>query len=162
MVPLTSVLLLSLIPYLLSALADATRDFFHSYTPISSSLCLNLPLPLKADWVQSFHNQKSQQQWWQRQPCSIVLSPDKGPTPTAPTEEPGKMKHKPIRDFQETFRENKCLNFFFRQTSNVGFSEFYKVAKWMVFNEVSKSTSSTPRAAFAWVPTLRHRSHKPV
>lgn len=31
--------------------------------------------------------------------------PIQGPTPTAPTEEPEKMKHKPIRDIQETFRK---------------------------------------------------------
>lgn len=31
--------------------------------------------------------------------------PIQGPTPTAPTEEPEKMKHKPVRDIQETFRK---------------------------------------------------------
>lgn len=137
--------------------------FFHSYTPASCSLCLNLPLLLKAEWVQSSHNQRSPQQWCQRQPCLIVLSPYKGPTPTAPTEEQEKMKHKPIRDIQETFRENKCLTCLFsRQKSNVGFSEVYKVAKWVDYNGVSKSTSLRPRAASAWVPTLRHGSQKPV
>lgn len=136
---------------------------FHSYTPASSSLCLNLPLPLKAGWVQSSHNWRSKQQWWQRQSCLIVLSPYRVPTPTAPTEEPEKTKYKPIGDTRETFRENKRLtHLFFRQKSNVGFFEVYKVAKWVDFNEVSKNTSLTPRAACAWVPTLRHGSHKPV
>lgn len=118
-----------------------------------------LPLPLKAEEVQSFHDQKSQQQWWQRVTLLDCFVPIQGPTPIAPTEEPEKMKHKPIRDIQETFRENKCLTrLFFRQKSNVGFSEYYKVAKWVDFNEVSKSTSFTPRAASSWVPTLRHGS----
>lgn len=84
-------------------------------------------------------------------------------TNSTPTEEPEKMKHKPIRDIWETFRENKCLtHLFFRQKSNVGFSEVYKVAKWVDFNEVSKNTFLTSRVASAWVPTLRHGSHKPV
>lgn len=157
----------SLIPHLLSALADTVCDFFHSYTPASSSLCLNLPLPLKAEWVQfspcTHHYQRSQQQQRQRHPCLLDLSPHRGPTPTAPAEEPDKMKRKPTGDIQETFRENKCLiRLFFRQKSNGGFSEVYKVDKCVNFKEVSKSTSLTPTAASAWVPTLRHGSHKPL
>lgn len=42
----------------------------------------------------------------------------------------GKMRHKPRRDIQETFRENQCLACFYcLQNANIGFSEAHKVAK---------------------------------
>lgn len=151
--------LAALIPHLLSALADTSCEIFIP-TPQLLPVYVSIYLCL---WRSTSHNWRSRQQWWQRQPCLIVLSPYRVPTPTAPTEEPEKTKYKPIGDTRETFRENKRLtHLFFRQKSNVGFFEVYKVAKWVDFNEVSKNTSLTPRAASAWVPTLRHGSHKPV
>lgn len=109
--------------------------FFHSYSPTPSSLCLLLSLPLNAEWVQSSHSQRSQQEWWQRQSSLIPMSPCRDTCVHlhllhGATEELEEIGHKPRRDIQETFRENKCLACLFcRQNANAHFSEAYKVAK---------------------------------
>lgn len=108
---------------------------FSFLPPAPSSLCLHLPLPSKVEWVQSSHSWRSQQEWWQRQSCSILMSLCRDTFVTLHllygcSEELKETGHEPGRDIQETFRKDKCLPCLFcRQNANVGFSEAYEVAE---------------------------------